>query len=308
MTRVGWDHPLAARYYEEFDRRHGRYRAVNEELSRHAALAAGQRILDLAAGLGGTARAALAAVGDAPCRILCVEPDAAMRSRGEELLDDPRVTWSAALPGEPESFDRVLCGAAVWLLAPFQLVFEGVAALLVPGGAFAFTVPSLYLGVPDDPGGGRDPRLLELLSLVSDGRVSDAPPAGPLPPPIAVDALLRAAGLEPGRWETRVRLTQEAFRDLLRIPVFTDWLLSDLEPEERVRRIDEAYAQADPDSWRWEGWFGWTAWKNDANQPAGPTLAGTYRKSAEARSVFRVAFSAARCSVRQLNISTSPHS
>jgi SAM-dependent methyltransferase len=275
MTRVGWDHPLAARYYEEFDLRHDRYRRVNEELSRHAALAPGQRVLDLAAGLGGTARAALAALGDAPCRIDCVEPERAMRTRGEELLDDPRVTWSHELPGEPESFDRILCGAAVWLLAPLQLVFEGVAALLVRGGAFAFTIPSLYLGVPDEPGGGRDPRLLELLGLVSDGRVSEAPPAGPMPESTAVEALLQAAGLAPERWETRVRLTQSAFRDLLKVPVHTDWMLGDLDPEERAARIDEAYARTDPDSWRWEGWYGWTAWKRDGGQPAGPTLSGT---------------------------------
>jgi SAM-dependent methyltransferase len=275
MTRVGWDHPLAARYYEEFDRRHDRYRAVNEELGRRAALAAGQRILDLAAGLGGTARAALATLGDAPCRIDCVEPERAMRTRGEELLADPRVGWAQELPGAPESFDRVLCGAAVWLLAPLQVVFDGVAALLVPGGAFAFTVPSLYLGVPDEPGGGRDPRLLELLGLVSDGRAPEAPPVGPLPTPVAVDALLRAVGLEPTRWEARVRLTQDAFRDLLKIPAHTDWLLGALEPEERAARIDEAYARTDHDSWRWEGWYGWTAWKGDPSQPAGRTLRGT---------------------------------
>jgi SAM-dependent methyltransferase len=274
MTRVGWDHPLAARYYEEFDLRHDRYRSVNAELGRHAALAPGQRVLDLAAGLGGTARAALAVLGDAPCRIDCVEPERAMRARGEELLDDPRVTWSRELPVTPESFDRILCGAAVWLLAPLQLVFEGVAALLVRGGAFVFTIPSLYLGVPDEPGGGRDPRLAELLGLVSDGRISEAPPGGPIPGSTAVEVLLQGAGLAPQRWETRVRLTQPAFRDLLKIPVHTDWLLGDLAPEERAARIDEAYARTDPDSWRWEGWYGWTAWKAE-NQPVGPTLSGT---------------------------------
>jgi SAM-dependent methyltransferase len=278
MTRVGWNHPLTARYYEEFDLRHDRYRRVNEELSRHAALASGQRVLDLAAGLGGTARAALAALGDAPCRIHCVEPEGAMRTRGEELLADPRVTWSHELPGEPESFDRILCGAAVWLLAPLQIVFEGVAALLAPGGAFVFTIPSLYLGVPDEPGGGRDPRLLDVLGLVSGGREPEAPPGGPITGSVAVDALLQAAGLAPERWEIRVRLTQGAFRDLLKIPVHTDWLLGELGPEERAARIDEAYDQTDPDSWRWEGWYGWTAWKpvlGVPDQPAGPTLSGT---------------------------------
>jgi SAM-dependent methyltransferase len=275
MTRVGWDHPLAARYYEEFDRRHDRYRAVNAELSRHAELSAGQCILDLAAGLGGTTRAALTMLGEVPCRIECVEPERAMRMRGAELLTDTRVTWTGELAAEPESFDRVLCGAAVWLLAPLEIVFEGVAALLVPGGAFAFTIPSLYLGLPDAPGGGADPRLLELLALLSNGRESSARPAATLPDADGVDSLLREVGIEPVRWQTRVRLTQAAYRDLLKIPVHTDWLLEDLEPEERANRIDRAYARTDAGSWRWESWYGWTAWKGAARQTAGPTLSGT---------------------------------
>ena len=58
---IGWDHAATARIYEEFCERHERYRRANLELVRHARLAGGQRMLDLAAGTGRTAEAILGA-------------------------------------------------------------------------------------------------------------------------------------------------------------------------------------------------------------------------------------------------------
>ena len=162
---TGWDDPATARYYEAFDRRHDRYRRANEELVREAALAPGQRVLDVGAGLGGTARAALAACPG--LEVVCVEPAAAMRERGRELV--PQARWTETLPDE--RFDRVLCGASIWLLGPLPEAIPRLAASVARGGALGFTIPALYLGEPDEPGGGDDPLLLELPALIANGRV-----------------------------------------------------------------------------------------------------------------------------------------
>jgi SAM-dependent methyltransferase len=259
-TAIGWDDPRTAHRYEAFCRRHGRYREANEALAAHAALAPGQRVLDLAAGTGRTAEAAMPWLG-ATGQVVCVEPAAAMRLAGQARLRDPRLAWTARCPDEPASFERVLCGAAVWQLQPLAATFRDLAALLRPGGALAFNVPSLYLGEPDEPGGGRDPLLLELPARLAESRVSTAPAGEPLPNAAGMEALLAAAGLRPERWTFRVRLTQEAYRDWLRIPVLTDWLLAGLDPDERECRLEEAFAYTDAASWRWERWTGWTAWK-----------------------------------------------
>jgi SAM-dependent methyltransferase len=263
---TGWDDPRTAHFYEEFCRRHGRYREANAALVARAALEAGQRVLDLGAGTGRTAEAALPSLGAAG-RLVCVEPAAAMREAGRARLADPRVTWTADCPEPPAVFDRILCGAAIWQMLPLGQTVGRLATLLARGGALCFNIPSLYLGEADEEGGGRDPLLLELPLLLADGGLSAAPAADPLPDAEGVEALLRAAGLRPQRWTFRVRFTQAAYRDWLKIPVLTDRLLAGLGPDERARRVDEAFRQVDAASWRWERWAGWTAWAPEGPPP-----------------------------------------
>jgi len=258
-AEIGWDDPRTARYYEAFCARHPRYLEANAALVERAALAPGQRVLDVAAGTGGTAEAALPWL-HRQGTILCVEPAVAMRARGVARVRDRRVTWPARLPEPPARFDRILCGAAIWQLVPLGTTLARLAVLLAPGGALCFNVPSLYLGQPDEPGGGRDPHLLELPALLGEGRVAEAPAGERLPDADGLDAMLAEAGLRPRRSAARFRLTQAAYRDWLKIPLMTNFLLPDLDPDARARRIDAAYARADAESWRWEAWTIWTAW------------------------------------------------
>ncbi len=51
-------------------------------------------------------------------RVVCVEPFAGMRAEGMRRVTDSRVEWSAILPCARESFERILCGAAIWQLDP----------------------------------------------------------------------------------------------------------------------------------------------------------------------------------------------
>jgi SAM-dependent methyltransferase len=255
--RLGWDNPKIGRYYESFCRHHDRYREANAVLVREADLTPGQRVLDLGAGTGRTAEAALPLLGPR-VTIVCVEPSSPMRAVGEVRLRDTRVRWLSECPGDIAAFDRILCGAAIWHMTPLDRTFQWLAGLLAPDGALSFNIPSLYLGEPDEPGGGRDPLLLDLPALLSRGRAAAA--AGiPLPDADGVEAFLFEAGLRPRRWTFRVRFTQGAFRDWLKLPVLTDWMLDDADADDRARNIDEAFARVDPASWRWERWTGWTA-------------------------------------------------
>jgi SAM-dependent methyltransferase len=262
----GWDDPWTAHFYEQFNCSHQRYRLANEALIYYAALAPGQRVLDFAAGTGRTAETALPLVGE-DGHILCLEPAAAMRAKGQARLADLRVGWAKSCPAEA-LFDRILCGAAIWQVDSLERTIAWLAERLSPGGALCFNIPALYLGQPDEPGGGSDPMLLELPALLSNGSQPGwtAPdPADMLahPDEASITHFLQVAGLRSESWSFRLRLTQEAYRDWLKIPVLTNRLLPGLHPLERVRRIEAAYRQCPRDSWRWESWRGWTAWKGE---------------------------------------------
>lgn len=261
-----WNDPETAAYYEAFCRSHSRYLRANAELIAHARIAPGMRVLDVAAGTGRTAETALDFLGN-DGRVLCVEPFTGMRAEGMRRVTDDRVQWSATLPETTESFDRILCGAAIWQLDPLRESLESLARLLRAGGALCFNIPALYLLEPDQPGGGSDPLLLSLPALLLD-----SPGSAPIPEPVECQASaplrrrcintgLRAAGLRARSWSFRVRFTQEAYADWLKIPVLTDRMLAGLAPGARAQRIDRALALADRSSWKWECWHGWTAWK-----------------------------------------------
>jgi SAM-dependent methyltransferase len=259
-SMIGWDHPDTARYYEAFDRRHGRYRRANRILAAHAALAPGLRVLDVAAGAGGTARAALKRLGPGG-NVVCFEPAAAMRALGEKSLPNPRVSWREDWPVEPDAFDRILCGAAIWQLRPLEETFRRCFALLRPGGGLVFDLPSLYLGEPDEPGGGRDRFLTGLPATLAVGRTNAAEACPPLPDAAGMERILASAGFRAERWGFILPFRQRAYRDWLKIPPTTDGILAGLDARERAQAIDGAFRRVDPDAWRQERWTGWTAWK-----------------------------------------------
>jgi SAM-dependent methyltransferase len=265
---IGWDHPATAESYERFCRMHRRYRRANDILVHEAEIPPGARVLDFGAGSGRTATSALRRLGPGGT-VVCVEPATAMRAAGRKRIRDPRVTWRAELPDDThrEQFDRVLAGAVVWQLESLDDWLARAVAVLRPGGALAFNVPALYLGEPDEPGGGVDPSLLDLMaSLASEHETDDQPPLASVPRGWChtrddVETSLCRAGLHYRAWEFRHRLTQVAYARWLSIPVVTDRLLASLAAAERTWRIERALAAVDRDSFKWERWRGWTAWK-----------------------------------------------
>ena len=253
--QYGWNHPETARYYQAFCELYDRYRDPNEALAAAAALERGQRILDLAAGTGGTAAAVLDALGG-ECDVVCLEPAEAMRAAGQQQV--PQADWVAHWP-RGERFDRVVCGAAIWQMIPEA--FDSASAALREGGAFVFTIPSQYVGEFDEPGGGADPGLTQLIAHVAGFRTAEYRDWLGLPQADELEGMLEHAGFRPVAWATRGKLTQRMYRDWLKIPVLTDALLPEMSASERAVHIDIAWAKCDAESWRWEAWRGWTAWK-----------------------------------------------
>jgi len=254
---VGWDDPRTAALYEAFCATHPRYRVASAALVAQAAVLPHHRVLDVAAGIGGTAEAVLARLGSNG-RVVCVEPAAAIRERGAARITDPRITWAGDLPDS--RFDRVIIGAAIWQMTPLAESLARFAARLAPGGALVFDCPAAYLGEPDGPGGGADPYLAALGGLLAVGRTLAAAEPQTLPNADGLTAMLRAVGLRVERWEHRRRMTQTEYRDWLKIPPISDRLLADLEPDRRVEQINAAFARVDVASWRWERWLGFRAW------------------------------------------------
>ena len=83
-----------------------------------------------------------------------------------------------------------------------------------------------------------------------------------MPSAASMEAMLTAAGLRAESWQFRLILTQQAYADWLKIPATSDRLLTGLTPEQRAQRIDTALRSVDHSSWKWERWYGWTAWKH----------------------------------------------
>lgn len=249
----GWDDRVTAERYEAFCRTHDRYAVANAHLVGAAEIRGNQRVLDFAAGTGRSAEAALGKLGP-DALVVAVEPARAMREVGCARLRDPRVEWRGELPSNAE-FDRVLCGAALWQVADLPRLLRTFRSFLRVGGAFCFTQPSLYLGIPDRPGGGADPELHQLPARLANGRVPKGQSATPLLDLETLTRLLEAAGLVPSFSRFEVRMTQRSLRDWLAIPVLTDALLGDLDVGARDRLLDEAYREVDPESYRWEGWL-----------------------------------------------------
>lgn len=248
-----WDDPLTAGLYGAFTDRHERYRAANAALAAASGISPGRSVLDVGAGLGCTGRACLDRLG-AGDEVVCVEPATAMRELGRQRTKGLPVAWRADLPAG-RSFHRVLCGAAIWAMTPVGAAIARLAALVIPGGKLAFSIPAAYLGEPDEPGGGMDPWLTALPARLSELGLGRPVPATPgAQGAIDLARELRLTGLRPETSRIRTRLTQAALRDWLKLPPVNYALLGAVPATERPALIEKAYRHVDADSWRWESW------------------------------------------------------
>ncbi|MCO4773623.1 MAG: hypothetical protein KDA24_26560 [Deltaproteobacteria bacterium] len=252
-----WDHPETMRAWLAFDAASDRYRSVNQALASHAALADldAPRILDVGAGTGGTTGALLPLLPPS-AEVVCVEPAAAMREASP--VRDPRVRWVADLPDD--RYDRVVCGASVWLLGPLAEVIPRLRARLAPDGALLFAIPAGYLGEPDPPGGGADPWLRAPVQRLIAGRTAAPEATAPFPDRAGLEQLLVAANLRGEPWQVTTHWTLASYAAWLALPPISAVMNPELSREERRARLDAAVLDGDSESWRDETWLGWTAW------------------------------------------------
>lgn len=121
-------------------------------LLRHAGVAEGQHVLDVACGTGVVARTALKSVG-ASGRVSGVDLNPAMVSVARERT--PSIDWqvgdAADLPYDAQSFDAVLCQSALFFFPDPQRACREMARVLRSGGTVALQT---YAGLEEQPGYG----------------------------------------------------------------------------------------------------------------------------------------------------------
>jgi SAM-dependent methyltransferase len=160
----------------------------------------GAQVLDLAAGRGALSRELVGRAG----RVVAV--DAAPRM--VELLArdlpevDGRVMDAAELAFPDATFDLVVMGFALHIVADPVAVVAEVRRVLRPGGRFAFTIPGRADtddAADDDPDGAGDDPLNDLLM---EYRKYQIPGTGYPPNSADPATLLERAGFTDVRWQT----------------------------------------------------------------------------------------------------------
>lgn len=122
-------------------------------LLRHAGVAEGQDVLDVACGTGVVARGALEQVGESG-RVRGIDLNPAMIDVARECA--PQVEWSvgdaADLPYDDDSCDAVVCQSALFFFPDPAQACREMARVLRPGGTLALTTPA-HAGLmrPPDP-------------------------------------------------------------------------------------------------------------------------------------------------------------
>lgn len=140
IERAGYDR-LGERYLAAATTRH----EIATALLDAAALAPGQRVLDLASGPGLLARAAAVRVGDAGLVLASDISQGQLRC----CPDLPRVAADGeALPLADGEFDRVLCGLGLMFFPDEAAALREMRRMLRPGGRVAFSVWGRAAEVP----------------------------------------------------------------------------------------------------------------------------------------------------------------
>lgn len=136
-------------------------------------LDAQQKVLDIGAGYGGTARYLAKTFG---CQVVCLNLSEAQNERNRKLNQEQQLDHLITvvdgdfenIPSEPENFDVVISQDAILHSGHRKRVLEEVARVLKPGGTFLFTDPMQHDDCPD---GVLDP-ILQRIHLDTLGSIA----------------------------------------------------------------------------------------------------------------------------------------
>ncbi|HEX6676902.1 MAG TPA: methyltransferase domain-containing protein [Actinomycetes bacterium] len=203
QQRTGWGRQ-ARQWYAQLEVIERQWGALSEGLLELARVTTGDRVLDLASGVGDPALTAAARVGPTGTVIATdLSPDmlafAAQRATAAGLDNVQVHEMDAEAIDLPDaSVDVVLCRLGLMFLPDLDRALAGVRRVLVPGGRFAAAIPWR-------PEGQALPRLVG--ALLGALGLPQPPPAAPGRPGIfsLADASVVCAGLErAGMAEVRV--------------------------------------------------------------------------------------------------------
>jgi SAM-dependent methyltransferase len=251
QQRAGWG-GQAQQWYAQLEIIERQWSVLSEGLLDLARVTAGDRVLDLACGVGDPALAAAARVGPTGTVIATdISPDmlafAAQRAAAAGLANLETHEMDAEAIDLPDaSVDVVLCRLGLMFLPDLDRALAGVYRVLVPGGRFATAIPW-------QPAGQALPRLVG--SILDALGLPPPPPHAPGRPGIfsLADASVTCAALErAGLAEVRIT-PYTAIHDFRCADEWIDFVLAlNLPlrqlivgvPDERIRQARRAAVEA----------------------------------------------------------------
>lgn len=241
------------------------YSATSRDLASRAHLTDSRLIVDLCGGTGMTAQAILDLV-PAHAKVISLDSAAAMQRIGRRILNDARLSWVTALAEDlaehapAHQVDAVVCNSAIWK-TDVPAVAAAVRRVLRSDGRFVFNVGGSFAGLthPEVRAGRISPSLDSLIRQIAVRDYGYTPPPvnsdGPKLPLAAVTRHLADAGLTVVDSEVTAQHTTMAERKAwLSIPVFArpD---GDFTYAQKMRMLEEAYAQTSPDEMTVTSWL-----------------------------------------------------
>lgn len=239
-----WSDWVNAELYDRYTREQPLYRALNTRLVELAEVARARRVLDLACGTGATTRACLAVL-PADGEVVGVDASLPMVEVARARVSDPRASFRVSSAAQVARllrapFDRVVCNAAFGQFPAPGAVLAAVAAVLAPGGLFAFDLPAAELA-----GERVEVHPFQVALSRAVGRRAAATPAQV--DPERLTASLDEAGLELVARERFVyRGNQRELMDLMEIPAMMARAAPGLSAGGRADALARARRTADP--------------------------------------------------------------
>jgi len=231
--RDPWKSWRNAEIYDRFVIEGSIYRALNEELVRHANLPTARRVLDLACGSGATATACLGRMHP-DATLLGVDAAEPMVALARDNVVDPRARFEVAAadalsPREIGTFDRVVCNAAFWQFASPRAALQSISRVL-EAGTLVFNVPAEHVAGEDSLSHPLQASLARAIEAHT-GAAFDS--SRTQLDPAVLDGLLEEAGFETARRHPFMYEGEQGeMLTLLEIPAMREFLAPDLDGDE----------------------------------------------------------------------------
>jgi ubiquinone/menaquinone biosynthesis C-methylase UbiE len=187
------------RYYHTIAGQMALFRQSNQRLAESAELRPGLAVLDLAAGTGLTAQAALSTVPEG-LQLTLIDASPSMIAVAKEELGDRVQAYYAADAADvaalvPHKVDRVLCNLSIWYFKSPEGVMRELRKVLKPTGRLCFTLSGTYFNTG---GGVVSPQWAFMRVLKAKGLIPRGlPEVERLPNQRSIEGTLHGAGFKP---------------------------------------------------------------------------------------------------------------